>query len=284
MVAITPLLESPALRVIDYRCDSGPLDRPFSEQHSVHSLSFVRGGSFGCRTRGKSFELVAGSVLVGRPGDEYMCTHHHVRGDRCLSFHFAGPQRWQSGALPPVPELMVLGELAQAVADGESDLGLDEVALWFGAKFTAIGAGETMEPQRVSPRDRRRAVDAALFIDARSDEPLKLEHSAARAGLARFHFLRVFTRVLGVTPHQYLVRSRLRRAARLLAEGSPVTDAAYASGFADLSNFIRTFRRAAGVSPRHFRAIDGKILQDRFARAVEDVSSHGGHTCTITSD
>ena len=60
--------------------------------------------------------------------------------------------------------------------------------------------------------------------------------------------------MLGVTPHQYLVRSRLRHAARLLADDdSAVTDIAYDVGFGDLSNFVRTFHRAAGVSPTQFR-------------------------------
>ena len=60
--------------------------------------------------------------------------------------------------------------------------------------------------------------------------------------------------MLGVTPHQYLVRSRLRHAARLLADDDrPITDVALDVGFGDLSNFVRTFHRAAGVSPRRFR-------------------------------
>ena len=75
--------------------------------------------------------------------------------------------------------------------------------------------------------------------------------------------------MLGVTPHQYLVRTRLRRAARLLADGArSITDVALDVGFGDLSNFVRTFHRAAGVSPRRFRAPppgDRKILQDRLA-------------------
>jgi AraC-like DNA-binding protein len=57
-----------------------------------------------------------------------------------------------------------------------------------------------------------------------------------------------------MTPYQYLIRSRLRRAARLLA-GDPrsITEVALDAGFADLSNFVRTFHRAAGISPRTFR-------------------------------
>ena len=50
----------------------------------------MRKGSFGYRVRGQTFELVAGSILVGYPGDEYVCTHdHHVCGDECLSFQLA---------------------------------------------------------------------------------------------------------------------------------------------------------------------------------------------------
>ena len=74
-----------------------------------------------------------------------------------------------------------------------------------------------------------------------------------------------------MTPHQYLVRSRLRRAARLLADDArSITDVAFDVGFGDLSNFVRTFHRAAGVSPRAFRRAakgDRKILQDRLAVA-----------------
>ena len=73
--------------------------------------------------------------------------------------------------------------------------------------------------------------------------------------------------VLGVTPHQYLVRSRLRHAARLLAdEERAITDIAYDVGFGDLSNFVRTFHRAAGVSPRGFRRAaqgDRRIVHER---------------------
>lgn len=91
-------------------------------------------------------------------------------------------------------------------------------------------------------------------MDARSHEPIDLDSAASDAGLSPFHFLRLFARVLGISPHQHLVRTRLRRAARLLAEnGRSITDVALDVGFGDLSNFVRTFHRAAGVSPRGFR-------------------------------
>jgi AraC-like DNA-binding protein len=264
--------------VSDFRCSAGPDDKPFVEQHHRHSISYVRKGSFGCRTRGKSFELVAGSILVGHPGDEYLCTHDHVCGDECLSF-FLNPELveaigdraeiWRIGSAPPLPELMVLGELAQAAADGRSDVGLDEVGQVFASRFVEVVSGRRRETAAAAPRDRRRAVETALWIDAHSHRPIDLEDAAGQAGTSPFHFLRLFSSVLGVTPHQYLVRSRLRHAARLLADDErSVTDIAYDVGFGDLSNFVRTFHRAAGVSPRRFREASRgmrKIFQDRLA-------------------
>jgi AraC-like DNA-binding protein len=66
---------------------------------------------------------------------------------------------------------------------------------------------------------------------------------------------------VGVTPHQYVLRVRLRRAAKLLARGGmAVTEVALECGFADLSNFVRTFRRAAGVPPARFSKRHGAAL------------------------
>jgi len=151
------------------------------------------------------------------------------------------------------------------VAEGRSDLGLDEAGLLLAARFVEVASGRPRRPTQAGSQDRRRAVRAALWMDAHAHEPVDLEGAAREAGLSSFHFLRLFARVLGVTPHQYLVRARLRHAARLLVDdATPITDIAYRVGFGDLSNFVRTFHRAAGVSPRGFRRRargDRKILQ-----------------------
>ncbi len=274
----TTLLERDRISVTEFRCTAVPGDKPFAEQYAAHSISYVRKGSFGCHCRGRFHELVAGSILVGHPGDEYTCTHDHVVGDECLSF-FLHPELvdmigdqcavWQVGSVPPLPELMVLGELAQTAAGGSSDAGLDELGHLLVSRFVEIVSGRAPKPMTASLRDRRRAVETALWIDAHSQQEIDLEDAARQAGLSPFHFLRLFTGVLGVTPHQYLVRSRLRHAARRLADDdSPVTEIAYDVGFGDLSNFVRTFRRAAGTSPQKFRKAsrgDRKIFQERLA-------------------
>jgi AraC-like DNA-binding protein len=141
------------------------------------------------------------------------------------------------------------------------------------ARFVEVVSGRKARKPTANLRDRRRAVESALWIDANSHRAITLDDAAEQAGISPFHFLRLFSDVVGVTPHQYLVRSRLRHAARRLADDdSPVTDIAYDVGFGDLSNFVRTFHRAAGASPMRFRQAakqgsrgDRKILQERLA-------------------
>ena len=271
--------------MVDYRCDAGIAAAPFNEQHEAFSVSYVRRGSFGYRSRGRAWDLVAGSTLVGGAGDEYVCTHDHVCGDECLSFQLA-PEfaqsladrraTWRAGGLPPLPGLVILGELAQAAAERRSDVAPDEAGMLFAARFVSLLAER---PRRALPaaraRERRLAVEAASWIEANAarEAAVSLEQVARQAGLSRFHFLRLFVKVLGVTPHQHLIRARLRHAARLLAgdQGRAITDVAYEVGFGDLSNFVRTFHRAAGLSPSRFRRLargERNILQDRLAASA----------------
>lgn len=276
-MAVRTILRRQSLSVVDYRCEARPGDPAVTERHGAFLLAYVRRGSFGYRSGGRAYQLVAGSMLIGHPEDEYLCTHEHAEADACLSIEPApevidrlGPTRdWRAGALPPLPELMVLGELAQAAASGDSDIGLDEAGLLLTARFVRLMAGRGPETGGLPARDRRRAVEAALWLEAHAAEPVGLEDAAAELGLSPYHFLRLFARALGVTPHQYLVRARLRLAARLLAEDDrPITDVAYDCGFADLSNFVRSFHRAAGLAPRRFRQLargDRRILQERLA-------------------
>lgn len=218
--------------------------------------------------------------MVGRPGREYTATHeHHGCGDACLSIKFApelvdnlfeGKNIWGVARVPPLPELMVLGELAHAAVEGRASVGVDEAALLLAQKFASVVTGE--KPDKANASERRRAVEVALWLEANAAEPVGLEDAARQAGLSPYHFLRIFRKALGVTPHQYLLRLRLRRAAQLLAEERmPVTEVALDAGFADLSNFVRTFGRAAGVSPKRFRRAakgERKILQERIATGI----------------
>jgi AraC family transcriptional regulator len=246
--------------VAEHVCAYGPEDKPFEERHGTSNVAFVVGGTFGVRTPAGSAALGPGSILLGNEGDSYTCAHDTGRGDVCVSFRYsrglledAGASlgvrpRFRGVSLAPAPAFAALPAIARA-----SPPALEETALDLLARVLAADAGTVrLRPPRLV--EERRAVEALRHIDAHAAEPLSLATLAERARLTRFHFLRSFRAAVGTTPHQSLVAARLRRAAKLLLETRlPVTDVAFEAGFGDLSNFIRTFRRATGRSPRAFR-------------------------------
>jgi AraC family transcriptional regulator len=108
-------------------------------------------------------------------------------------------------------------------------------------------AGRVKRPSPTPLNAAARVTKAVRLIEARARAPLTLGDLATEAGLSAFHFLRTFERVIGVTPHQFVRRTRLRDAAlRLAAAPDKVLDIALDCGFGDVSNFNRAFRAEFG--------------------------------------
>lgn len=114
-------------------------------------------------------------------------------------------------------------------------------------------------PSRFNGKDSTpRAIAQALaFIHDNYGKELSLADIASAAHLSPFHLARLFKRLLGVSPHQYLIQLRVNSARWLLAAGCgerSLAGLASAVGFADQSHFTRHFKRVLGVTPRQFRA------------------------------
>ena len=93
------------------------------------------------------------------------------------------------------------------------------------------------------------------YIMAHLDEPIEVAALAGIAGRSEFHFTRVFTRSVGMTPHRYVVHQRLQRAVELLRDRrSSLAEIAASTGFADQSHMSRWIRRVHGVSPTQLTA------------------------------
>jgi AraC family transcriptional regulator len=93
------------------------------------------------------------------------------------------------------------------------------------------------------------------YVLAHLHEQIEVSTLASMAGRSPFHFTRVFTRSVGVTPYRYVVHLRLRRALELIRERrSGLAEIAAATGFSDQSHLSRWVRRVHGVSPTQLAA------------------------------
>lgn len=146
----------------------------------------------------------------------------------------------------------------RALEAGEDRLRGEEALT--GALSALVARHGRQEPR--APRGGAEARRIARVVDlmaAAPEEAFSLDELAAEAGLSKFHFLRVFAKATGQTPHAYLVNLRVNRARDLLATGTRPAEAAVAAGFADQSHLTRVFKRIVGVTPGHYaRAVAGR--------------------------
>jgi AraC-like DNA-binding protein len=282
-IAVQPSSEPTAMRkrtltagegwsVSEFLCDAGPGDRPFEERHDGFSIAAVIEGAFTYRGRHGEAALFPGSLLLGNHGACFSCGHTHSRGDRCVAFNLApetfaeiaassagsGRFTFAADAAPPAQALTPVIAGLERLAREASPARREERALALAERLVATLSCNTSTPARATARELRRIVDAVRMIETRADDALDLAALAASAGLSKYHFLRVFRRVVGMTPHQYLTASRLRRAAAALSGSQQsVTRIAFDSGFGDLSTFNARFRAVFGTSPGAYRKQDG---------------------------
>jgi len=257
--------------VSDVICGAGPYDRPFEEQHSQHSIAVVVGGSFQYQSRGGRELMTPGSLMLGNPGQYFECGHEHGIGDRCISFayeteYFEGLASemdvpyFSKTRVPPIRDLSGLVARVWAGFIGSSNSReTDTDQLWKEVGVELVGralenANKGGPGLKSFAATESRVTRIVRLIDSHPESDHGLESLAREARLSRYHFLRVFQQLTGLTPHQYLRRTRLRCAAtRLIVESAPILDIALDSGFGDVSNFNHAFRAEFGLSPRSYR-------------------------------
>lgn len=253
--------------VSDVVCTSGPQDRAFEEQHSQMCVGIVISGTFQYRTSTGCELMLPGSLLLGNGGDCFTCGHEYGIGDHCISFSYtqqfcesfkasAGLVKsgFKSPRVAPARSLSPLVSRASELLAGADQTAFEELGALVLAQAIQTEQGVVPRTSEAEPGSLARVTRVIRMIDHDSEIPQDLNSLARTARLSPYHFLRMFEEITGTTPHQYILRLKLRRAAvRLRQEPTKISDIAFGSGFGDISNFNRTFRAEFGMSPRTYR-------------------------------
>ncbi|HEX8333019.1 MAG TPA: AraC family transcriptional regulator [Segetibacter sp.] len=156
-----------------------------------------------------------------------------------------------------------LGGYLNSIASGfdskTASVSLDENELYHNLAFhlfklqNAIPTqGDQIAVLRNSTRNEllRRVALAKDIMDAYDNEVLDIETIARQSMLSGSHLFRTFKKVYGISPYQYYLKQRMRRAADLLSSKKmKVTEAAFEFGFPDLASFSKAFKKAHRLSP-----------------------------------
>ena len=132
--------------------------------------------------------------------------------------------------------------------------GRDQLAQVRRNKLAPVAAQTVLVVWRRSPAIER----ALLYLGRHYVEPVQLHDLAKVACVSKFHFARLFTATLGITPHRYQLLLRLSRAKAMLREGGGITQIAHGVGFSDHSHLDRSFRVLMGMTPTQYQHSVGR--------------------------
>jgi AraC-like DNA-binding protein len=258
----------------EYVCTAGPDDRPFEERREQFSIAAVIEGTFTCRGDTGTAVLHPGALMCGNAATCYECGHDHSTGDRCVAFHFSpayfaevgasiagsGRFRFPAPMMPAMSRLLPWLVRIEAWAVRADRLAIEEsVPQLMEAVIGTVSATPPL-PVCASARDRRRISDVLRYIESHAADVLDLDTLAGVAIMSKYHFLRTFRHIVGMTPYQFLLSVRMRRTAVQLATSfEPVSRIAFEAGFGDLSTFNGRFREVFGMSPTAYRSRERTI-------------------------
>ncbi len=122
-------------------------------------------------------------------------------------------------------------------------------------KYCDSGTCAPTEPSAQS-LDHTRLRRVLEYVADNIDEDITLEDLAGIAGYSPFHFARKFALAMGISPHRYIVRIRLKNAmAELAASKLPLAEIALNAQFSSQASFTRAFHRATGMTPKEYQRL-----------------------------
>lgn len=148
---------------------------------------------------------------------------------------------------------LAMSELIEGETPGTGQvLGRGYLTLFFGYLNNLCGRREyiSMGEERALPR---LVGEVSSYIDGHIADKITVEILADHVHMSKYHFLRKFKELTGVTVHAYLTDKRLIKACEELKAGSNIEQAYQQAGFADYSSFLRNFKSAYGVSPKKYK-------------------------------
>jgi AraC-like DNA-binding protein len=247
-------------------------ERHVYHRHSHESYSFgvTQDGAQSFSCRGAGHTSAAGMVMAFNPDDphdghaanELGFTYRivHIGAELVADVHAdlkGGPAPLPLFAAPVHRDAGLAGGLTalhRALLEGASALRRDELlAAVVGSMVRRASTSRDTGAPGVRSAGTAVADRARQLIRAEPAADITARHLAEAAGCSRFAVHRAFVSAYGVTPADYQRQLRLRAARRLIADGSPIGEAAAQAGFADQSHLTRWFGRYYGITPGAYR-------------------------------
>jgi len=236
--------------------------------HEELALGVTMGGVQEFECEGRQFRSHPGDIIVFNPGDVH---NGNPGNDETLRYTMLYldtedfyPLMWSSTESrhtqfriaethfsDPVLQSLIL-EMSRLVASGK------HLSVEYDHFRYKIAKRLTRRMNIFSADDWARNKDALLlrardYIHDNVAEDISIDELGQVASLSKYHFIRLFRKQFGLTPHQYILNLKVNKARFFLEVGLPPSDVAQQFGFFDVSHLNRHFKRAFGLTPKQYQ-------------------------------
>ncbi|MFB9275382.1 helix-turn-helix domain-containing protein [Cohnella cellulosilytica] len=258
-------LKLPSIRVLGDFVKKQGTELEEREIPDYEVLYFPEGTLSVYRVGEREFSLNKPCFVLTRPGEVHSYRYDPHKPTRHLFIHFwlkALPDDLLAVLQPDGPSVIPYqGELLfslmkqiNAIAFLRPDKLQDRgslLLLSLLSEIDALAADESPETERLPPQ----LAKALSVIDSHPSSPLTVDQLARQVGWTPEHLARSFSRHLGMTPKETIVRKKIDRACQLLLYGRmSVKEIAFEVGFADENYFCRVFKAAKAITATDYRA------------------------------
>lgn len=233
--------------------------------HDELAIGIIEEGAEGLLYRGNNLIVPKHHIVAINPSEVHTGYAGGCTGWQYRMFYFDLPELatlFENVALPVDPiidksiidDVCLFNELLQlhlSLEMSSFDLTKDTLlAITLEKLFTQYGSLNDID--NTQNHDVKSAYAARDFMYAHWDQNPSLLELESVSGCTRFQLIRSFKALFGITPHQFLLLVKAKKAKQLLSNGMSCVDASLACGFYDQSHFTRNFKRAFGVTPSNY--------------------------------
>lgn len=236
-----------------------------------HEMEVFAGGAWKKAVRFPGYAGITASEEICRLGwhsnaakpiqISHICLPHYFLSSAADEYRRAGTAFRADSLSEPTFHDPVIFQTAialnEAIKSGAPNLYAESVAQFLAVHILSKHGGWSAaiaaprNPGAITDRRLRRVLE---FMHCHFAENLTLERLAKEAAISRFHFINLFKKSVGATPHQYLTQIRMNRAAELLKNtDSSVQEIAMQCGYTNVANFSTVFRKYFYCTPAEYR-------------------------------
>ncbi len=236
--------------------------------HEYYVVGFIEGGNRRLWCKGEEHYVSAGDMVLFNPRDNHHCTPIdgmtldyraiNINPDtmKRVATEITGMDyvpRFKQNVVHQSDIIHSLGAVYKAIIDNASRLQKEE-ALFFLMEQILHEYAEPCHETGTSDAEQQ-VKQLCAYMEEHYSENITLDDLLTMTQYGKSYLLRTFTKQIGVSPYRYLQTVRLNKSKKLLEQGVPPIEAAFATGFSDQSHFTNYFKEFIGLTPKQYQRI-----------------------------